>query len=82
MLHKMNHDYTFMLNAEHNCRLIKYPFVEEEDDGNYHAFDDIWAGTKSKSGNIHTDKMHFVLDGFNRYIEGFYYKSEVNYSEN
>jgi len=77
MIRKMNHLYTFMLNAEHHCRLDKYPYPGEEDDGNYHEYDDIWAGTKSKSGNDYMTKMNILDSGFQRYITNFYYPSET-----
>ena len=79
MLRKMNHLYTFMLNAEHHCRLDKYPFPGEPDDGNFPDFDDIWLGTQreQKSGNDYSTRMLILDGGFQRYMNMFYYKSVV-----
>ena len=33
MVRKLNHYHTFWLNAEHNCRYNKAPFVGDPDDG-------------------------------------------------
>ena len=60
MIRKMNHLYTFMLNAEHHCRLDLYPFPGEKDDGTFHEYDDIWTGTHKKSANDYTDKMNLL----------------------
>ena len=75
----MNHLYTFMLNAEHHCRLDKYPFPGEPDDGNFPDFDDIWLGTQreQKSGNDYSTRMLILDGGFQRYMQMFYYKSVV-----
>ena len=80
MIHKMNHIYTYMHNAEFNCRLEKYPFLGMPDDGKFHDFDDIWKGVQKekKSGNDYKTRMDFLNLGFQRYIEDFYFKSEVN----
>jgi len=73
----MNHLYTFMLNAEHHCRLDKYPFLGEEDDGTFHEYDDVWTGTKKQSGNDYAYKMNLLDTGFQRYISGYYFRSET-----
>ena len=77
MIKKMNHVYSFMLNAEHHCRFTKYPFRGFPDDGLFHEFDDIFDGTKKKSGNSFLTKMRWIDTGFKRYFEMFYFKSEV-----
>ena len=79
MIHKMNHLYTFMLNAEHHCRLDMYPFPGKPDDGTFHDYDDIWQGTSRKSGHNYGEKMSVLNDGFQRYIAHYYYRSEVKH---
>ena len=77
MIRKMEHLYTFMLNAEHHCRLDKYPFPGVPDDGNFSLFDDIWLGIQ-KNGNDYPTRIQILEGGFQRYINLFYYRSPVS----
>lgn len=76
MVRKLNHYHGFWLNAEHNCRHTKLPFVGEPDDGTIKTYDDIWDGTSKKSGNDFTEKMVVLTGGFERYMKEYFYEAK------
>jgi len=73
MQKKIDHIHWWMLNAEHNCRKIKKPFLGEPDDGTITRYDDIWMDTDKKSGSDFKDRMTKMNDGFQRYLGEYYW---------
>jgi hypothetical protein len=66
-----------MLNAEHNCRLEMAPFPGEPNKGEVTSYDDIFDATKKSSGNDYPTRMHFLKEGFQRYINEYYYARQT-----
>jgi len=77
MQKKYNHAYSYMLNAEHNCRLVKAPIPGEPNKGIVKSYDDIFDATKKNSGNDYSTRMEILSGGFERYINEYYYARET-----
>ncbi|CAG5110456.1 Oidioi.mRNA.OKI2018_I69.chr2.g4857.t1.cds [Oikopleura dioica] len=77
MQKKYNHAYSYMLNAEHNCRLDLLPYPGEPNQGVVKTYDDIFDATKKSSGNDYATRMQILSDGFQRYINEYYYARET-----
>ena len=79
-LKKYEHLRKFYLNAEHNCRFNKRPYVGEEPDGSSTGFDAIFARLE-KHNKLHTSRrLQYLEHGFTKYIKSYYYSAAVNTS--
>jgi len=76
MVRKLNHYHNFWLNAEHNCRYVMEPFVGEPDDSSIKTYDDIWSKTSKKGPEPVGDKISNLADGFERYMNGYYFEAK------
>lgn len=52
------------------------PFVGEPDDGSVKSFDDIWSATSKKADGEVGTKIEVLADGFERYMETYYYEAQ------
>ena len=79
MVQKYEHIRLFMLNAEHNCRYLKFPYIGKSNDGTLVDYNNLFE--KIRNDRLKFDqRLGHLNTSFKKYIKRYYYTAVVCYS--
>jgi len=72
MMDKYDHIRMFMLNAEHNCRYLKFPYVGKANDGTLADYNNMFNKIRNDQSKI-DNRLGHLDNTFKKYIKRYYY---------
>lgn len=66
----------YFLNAEHNCRFRKKPYVGEPNKGKVKNYDGIFEKIDNPNGDFN-HRVNAIAQGFQKYIKSYYYSAQT-----
>lgn len=71
MMSKFDHIRFFMLNAEHNCRKLKFPYIGKPNDGSMNDYNMLFSKIRDEKLKYES-RMGFLSTTFRKYITKYY----------
>lgn len=79
MMAKYDNVYFFMLNAEHNCRFLKFPYVGKSNDGSLADYNSLFERIRDQTKDF-GQRVGYLDNTFKKYIKRYYYSAVVRKS--
>ena len=76
---KYDNVYFFMLNAEHNCRFLKFPYVGKSNDGSLADYNSLFERIRDQTKDF-GQRVGYLDNTFKKYIKRYYYSAVVRKS--